>query len=415
MGQAYSESNSNVVCTFGFQISGLYSKKIYRVKTNMFFNSSSQKEITVLREENAALKAQAEKNALSLELLHGVSELADNQLKYAMAASDDRQRLYQLYVNGARTLDTICNSVAVSSGKLNQQHQALSESVSSFDQIHVLLSHIATSLSHIDDRTQDACVAVEALSVHGDEIVGFVSQIQTISEQTNLLALNAAIEAARAGEQGRGFAVVADEVRALAKKSAEASTEITKLVAAITSQTSQVSGQINDMGSSTKSLSEQTGSVKTIIADITDVSKNMFRVIQGSSHTSFLQTVKLDHVVWKAQIYRGIWGLLAEGEAEHVCDHQGCRLGKWYYEGAGKRYVQLPSYKALEGPHKEVHKLGFHKDKNESAAFSCLEKMEHASDQLISELSELEMQLLELDETPSSSSAGAQDSDIDLF
>ncbi len=383
----------------------------------MFFNASSQRELKALREENGALKAKVKKDALSLELLKGVREVADHQLKYALASSDDQQRLYKLYVNGAHTLDTICNSVALSSGKLNQQHQTLSESVSSFDQIHVLLSHIATSLAHIDNRTQDACVAVEALSLHGDDIVGFVSQIQTISEQTNLLALNAAIEAARAGEQGRGFAVVADEVRALAKKSAEASTEITKLVAAITSQTSQVSGQINDMGSSTKSLSEQTGAVKTIIADITDVSKNMFRVIQGSSHTSFLQTVKLDHVVWKAQIYRGIWGILDEGDTGHVCDHNTCRLGEWYYGGAGKRYADLSSFKSLEAPHKELHNLGlqaltFHKEKDESAAFNSLEKMEHASDQLISGLSDLEMQLLELDETETSKPTG---SDVDLF
>ncbi len=386
----------------------------------MFFNSRAQRELSQLRDENAALKAKAEKDAMLIEMLNSVKVVADRQLNYAVEQMDEQQRLYSLYVGGAKTIDAIRLAVALSSGKLNDQHNALSESVSSFDQIHVLLSHIASSLAHIDDRTQDACLAVEALSSHGENIVGFVSEIQMISEQTNLLALNAAIEAARAGEQGRGFAVVADEVRALAQKSALASTEITKLVAAITSQTQQVSGQINDMGTSTKSLSEQTGSVKSIIADITDVSKNMFRVIQGSSHTSFLQTVKLDHVVWKAQVYQRIWGLEDDVVEIQVCDHKNCRLGEWYYQGAGTVYKHLSAFKALEKPHEQVHTLGLqalasHDDKDEAAAFKYLERMETSSDHLISALSELEGQLLELDETVAQHPADAEGSDVDLF
>ncbi len=386
----------------------------------MFFNSRAQRELAQLRDENAVLKAKAKKDAMLIEMLNSVKEVADRQLNYAVEQMEEQQRLYGLYVSGAKTIDAIRLAVALSSGKLNEQHNALSESVSSFDQIHVLLSHIASSLAHIDDRTQDACLAVEALSSHGENIVGFVSEIQTISEQTNLLALNAAIEAARAGEQGRGFAVVADEVRALAQKSALASTEITKLVAAITSQTQQVSGQINDMGSSTKSLSEQTGAVKTIIADITDVSKNMFRVIQGSSHTSFLQTVKLDHVVWKAQVYQHIWGLEGEVVESQVCDHESCRLGEWYYKGPGTMYKHLPAFKALEKPHEQVHAMGLqalasHENKDEAGAFKFLERMELSSDHLIGALSELEGELLELDETVAKQPVNAEGSDVDLF
>ncbi|MDA8430102.1 MAG: bacteriohemerythrin [Geobacteraceae bacterium] len=109
-----------------------------------------------------------------------------------------------------------------------------------------LVQNSARLMEGIAQRVNVSSQTVESLGQRSDQIGAIVSTIQDIADQTNLLALNAAIEAARAGEQGRGFAVVADEVRALAERTTKATKEIAAMIKAIQSETQSAVGSMSE-------------------------------------------------------------------------------------------------------------------------------------------------------------------------
>jgi methyl-accepting chemotaxis protein len=96
-----------------------------------------------------------------------------------------------------------------------------------------------SGMHRIAAQVKQSAQTVESLGVRSEQIGEIVGTIEDIADQTNLLALNAAIEAARAGEQGRGFAVVADEVRALAERTSVATKEISEMIRAIQKETKE--------------------------------------------------------------------------------------------------------------------------------------------------------------------------------
>ncbi len=216
-----------------------------------------------------------------------------------------------------------------------------------------ILNNIVNSMDKLFTLMSEANAMMNSLVDRSNEISSVIMLIKDIAEQTNLLALNAAIEAARAGEQGRGFAVVASEVGKLAEKTQKATKEI-----AIVVQTMQQ--EISDTQRGTEEIGEIVGVTKGHVDSFSEkldmFQKNAARAVFEAldiSNQVFVNLAKIDHVIYKNNLYAYLFGQLTEF---NKVDHHNCRLGKWYEGGVGKKqFGDMPSYAKLERPHSVVH------------------------------------------------------------
>jgi methyl-accepting chemotaxis protein len=383
------------------------------------------------------------------ELVSAATEIASSSELMSRGARDQSDQVNQV----STAVEEMTATIVESSKNASEASKAAKSAADTATTGGAIVNDSIQAMQTIAQTVRQSADSIAKLATSADQIGAIISVIDDIADQTNLLALNAAIEAARAGEQGRGFAVVADEVRKLAERTGKATGEITDMIKGIQRETveavhSMETGiQVVDRG---RELSDQAGSslheIVAMAQQVTEMIRQMATAAEEQSAASeqiaksvesisgvtketasgaeqsaaaaeelsrqaeglqkmvsqfrldggnvgILHLAKDDHKRYIANLTNSLKSPAALGSWKRV-DHKNCRLGKWYYGDGKVQYGQYSEFGKIEEAHAQVHRsandaIAAKLAGNDVAARRLLEEADQASRRVIQDLDQL--------------------------
>ncbi|MDF1874472.1 CZB domain-containing protein [Sulfurimonas sp. SAG-AH-194-I05] len=213
-------------------------------------------------------------------------------------------------------------------------------------------SQIVTSIDKIQEYTNTLSDDSTSLNNSVISIAEIINLIKDISDQTNLLALNAAIEAARAGEHGRGFAVVADEVRKLAERTQKATSEVEININSLKQNSSSMIEISDTFNSETAKVIDILNVFNESVQSVVANSSNIKSKTQYVTNELQVNVGKIDHIALKVQAYKA----LLTSTSIDIQDENSCRFGKWYTTATNTFLKGNSTLSAISSHHSNVHK-----------------------------------------------------------